>query len=1125
MKYAVAVVVILLGFWLTAGAQALRVFTSDQVGTGPVNGYCLTTNGVTSTWAACATGGSGASSTIIKINGTVSNTGVPTIDFGSGITVSESPTDEFNLSVPIYLATSSTWTVGNLARVASNGAVDSLATSALAIALSDTTGTLGPTRGGTNQTTYTTGDILYASAANTLSKLAIGSTGNVLIVQGGIPTWVATSSLGITGGSGTPGGGNLQLQFNNAGTFGGTSSPSVTSINATSTSATSTLPNIIAQKIQALSSAGLQLFSNAGAVIADLGAGGGTNATFYGGVNIDGQTRLATSLTGLLRADSGVVSTQSTSTLGLIGGSGTVGNVAFFNTATTLQSVATGTLTETATGLSLSGSPVVLNGSSVLTIDSGFALASTTGLSNLYSFYDTPSSRITAGTGLSWSGNTLNGQPIGFASSSPFTTGDLVFAANAGRLNTVATGTLTENVTGLELSATQALVGGAAILNLTSGFVIPTSTLWTSVADFYTTPSTRITAGTGLSWSGNTLNGTAQTVYLATTSTWTTGNLARVASNGTVDSVATTSLGLFTSANIDTSAKLAGIVTDETGSGALVFGTSPTFTTPNLGTPSAVTLTNGTGLPISTGVSGLGTGVATFLATPSSANLATAITNETGSGSLVFNTAPSFSGTTTFSSGNVGIGSTTASALLSVQQSTANYFTFGNGTPSLFNVVSDNDSTPIASITGTGAARLLTLNDTAGDVTPFVVDATGRVGVGTTTPSVDLAISSSSVPTLRFANTSTSITTGDSIGKLSFWSNDVSALAAGEKVFVNAIADNAAGQSVALAFYTSDGSFSTGQESLRIDGSGSSRFKSNVMILGSDVNVRTFSTSTRKVSRLLSPRFASADGNDTSNVFLISGDNDGTNNRVDIGGYPGGSQVAATLISFLTAAATTTTGGTERMTINSSGLVGISSTSPSAKLGVVGTAAGTILDLVSDTGTVFMRMLNTGVTTLLGAWDFGGATSLEIPNGTGNTVDATGECAWDTTDDQLVCGDNGNTARVVATDEIKLKDTTVASTSAYWYSGALLPIGSNKDGLEITQYRCYAEGGTSVVLSLSDGTNDTETITCATSVTSDTDVATNDTFTADEKMYLKFGTITGSVVSVHFEAYGRITRE
>lgn len=68
--------------------------------------------------------------------------------------------------------------------------------------------------------------------------------------------------------------------------------------------------------------------------------------------------------------------------------------------------------------------------------------------------------------------------------------------------------------------------------------------------------------------------------------------------------------------------------------------TSPTLTTPVLGTPTSGTLTNCTGLPISTGVSGLAAGVATFLATPSSANLITAVTDETGSGALVFANTP-----------------------------------------------------------------------------------------------------------------------------------------------------------------------------------------------------------------------------------------------------------------------------------------------------------------------------------------------------------------------------------------------------------------------------------------------------------------------------------------------------
>lgn len=84
------------------------------------------------------------------------------------------------------------------------------------------------------------------------------------------------------------------------------------------------------------------------------------------------------------------------------------------------------------------------------------------------------------------------------------------------------------------------------------------------------------------------------------------------------------------------SANLAGALTDETGTGGAVFSISPTLTTPNLGTPASATLTNATGLPISTGVSGLGTGVATFLATPSSANLRAALTDETGTGVAYF---------------------------------------------------------------------------------------------------------------------------------------------------------------------------------------------------------------------------------------------------------------------------------------------------------------------------------------------------------------------------------------------------------------------------------------------------------------------------------------------------------
>ncbi len=82
------------------------------------------------------------------------------------------------------LGTTSQVLIGNAAGAPSWG---SLNVSAL-------TGTLGPTVGGTGLTTYTTGDVLYASAANTLAKLASVSAGSMLR-SGGVttaPVWSTT---------------------------------------------------------------------------------------------------------------------------------------------------------------------------------------------------------------------------------------------------------------------------------------------------------------------------------------------------------------------------------------------------------------------------------------------------------------------------------------------------------------------------------------------------------------------------------------------------------------------------------------------------------------------------------------------------------------------------------------------------------------------------------------------------------------------------------------------------------------------------------------------------------------------------------------------------------------------
>ena len=145
------------------------------------------------------------------------------------------------------------------------------------------------------------------------------------------------------------------------------------------------------------------------------------------------------------------------------------------------------------------------------------------------------------------------------------------------------------------------------------------------------------------------------------------------AATGTV-ALLSNNLGAFAST---TSAQLASVLSDETGTGAAVFATSPTLVTPALGTPSSATLTNATGLPIGAGTTGTlgadrgGTGVAnnaastltisgafattltvsntTSLTLPTSGTLATLGGTQTFSGNLTF------TGSHTVTAGNVAM--------------------------------------------------------------------------------------------------------------------------------------------------------------------------------------------------------------------------------------------------------------------------------------------------------------------------------------------------------------------------------------------------------------------------------------------------------------------------------------
>jgi len=249
-----------------------------------------------------------------------------------------------------------------------------------------------------------------------------------------------------------------------------------------------------------------------------------------------------------------------------------------------------------------------------------------------------------------------------------------------------------------------------------------------------------------------------------------TGTWRKVVIESSFDSNIPSFLAFPTSDNLalaltDASGSAGGFVRQEGGSLSY-----PVLTAPTLGTPSSGTLTSCTGLPISTGVSGLGANVATFLATPSSANLASAVTDETGTGSLVFATSPTITTPTIARSGNGTVATFQDGSGKTVTVETASfgtqisinatggtlgaYLTMNGQNESWVNVISLTNTTDLRWMrfgNGSNAQRdrfsIQRLNDTATIIraTPFslannaptnsfYMESDGRIGFGTATP-------------------------------------------------------------------------------------------------------------------------------------------------------------------------------------------------------------------------------------------------------------------------------------------------------------------------------------------------------------------------------------------------------
>ena len=313
---------------------------------------------------------------------------------------------------------------------------------------------------------------------------------------------------------------------------------------------------------------------------------------------------------------------------------------------------------------------------------------------------------------------------------------------------------------------------------------------------------------------------------------------------------AVTSVGNAASLGAFTSLQLLTALTDETGTGASVFATSPTLVTPALGTPSALVGTNITGT-----AAGLTAGNVT-----TNANLTGPITS-VGNATTIVGPIPAVTLSGTISGG----GNQINNVIIGTVTPLAGSFTNITGSANAIISVTDNTNAALR-ITQLGTGNALLVEDTTNpDVSPFVIDAAGRVitgatatyaslgatpnfqingvGVGDSTFAINSWRNSSASGGLIALNHSKSgvvgtfapLVSGDSIGSAIFSGDDGTAFI--QAASISAAVDGTPGTNDMpgrLVFSTTADGASSTTERMRIDSTGQTTISGNAIISVTD---------------------------------------------------------------------------------------------------------------------------------------------------------------------------------------------------------------------------------------------------------------------------------------------------